>query len=143
MRLPSISDVFRSVDGHRVKATSQEFYRRIWNAVAAIPPGRVASYGQIAELAGNSRGARSVGHALRLVPVSRELPWHRILSATGRISIPVAHSAHKEQIRRLIGESVPVIRDRVDMSRYRWQPDLDELVWGPPVFDWSMPEVDE
>jgi methylated-DNA-protein-cysteine methyltransferase-like protein len=143
MGLPSVLGVFRAVDGYRVKADSQEFYRRIWNAVAAIPPGRVASYGQIAELAGNSRGARTVGRALRLAPVGSDLPWHRVLSVQGRISIPAVHSAHKEQVRRLVGESVPVIGDRVDMSRYRWQPDLDELVWGPPVFDWLMPAADE
>ena len=64
------------------------FYRRVWNAVAAIPPGTVASYGQIAELAGYKRGARYVGRALGAAPDRNTLPWHRVVSAQGKISIP-------------------------------------------------------
>ena len=103
--------------------------------VAAIPAGRVASYGQIAELAGYKNGARLVGRALRLAPDGIDLPWHRVLNARGRISIPVAHGSHTEQVQRLSCELVRIVGDRVDMSRYRWQPDLDELVWGPSAFD--------
>jgi methylated-DNA-protein-cysteine methyltransferase-like protein len=109
------------------------FYRRIWNTVAAIPLGRVASYGQVAELAGHARGARLVSRALRAAPASLDLPWHRVVNAHGRISIPKNRSSHDEQIQRLEKESVQVSGDRVDMSRYGWWPDLDELVWGPPA----------
>jgi methylated-DNA-protein-cysteine methyltransferase-like protein len=118
-----------------VNDNSNNFYRRVGNTVAAIPPGRVASYGQIAELAGHRRGARLIGRALGRAPNRAELPWHRVLNAQGKISIPPGHTAHQEQIRRLIDESVCVKDGRVDMARYQWQPDLDELLWGLPSFD--------
>jgi methylated-DNA-protein-cysteine methyltransferase-like protein len=110
-------------------------YRRIWRTIAAVPCGRVASYGEIAELAGHARGARLVARALREAPESLALPWHRIVNARGGISIPASSPARDEQVRRLTAESVPVIGYRIEMSRYRWQPDLDELIWGPPAFD--------
>jgi methylated-DNA-protein-cysteine methyltransferase-like protein len=109
-------------------------YARIWNVVAAIPRGRVASYGQVAELAGIGRGARLVGWALGQAPDRSALPWHRVLNAQGRISIPPGSRGRAEQIRRLTAEGVVVNEGRVDMRRYRWDPDLDELVWGPAVF---------
>lgn len=113
---------------------NNEFYARIWNAVAAIPYGRVASYGQIAELAGIARGARMVGWALGKAPDRMTLPWYRVLNAQGRISIPKGSRVRDEQIRRLTDEGVVVVDGCVDMRRYHWQPDLDELVWGPAAF---------
>ena len=109
--------------------------RRIWNIVSAIPEGRVASYGQIAELAGIKRGARLVGWALRMAPDDIELPWHRVLNAQGRIALPRNRAAYAEQIRRLEAESVAIIDDRVDLTRHLWRPELDELLWGPA--NWS------
>ena len=110
------------------------FYQHIWNTVAAIPPGRVASYGLVADLAGHARSARYVGRALGAAPNRNELPWHRVVNAQGRISIPKTSKAHNEQIQRLIDESVEVNDGQIDMSRYGWQPDLDELMWGPTAF---------
>ncbi len=118
-----------------VNSNRKGYYRRIWNTVAAIPAGRVASYGQVAELAGHARGARFVSRALRAAPADINLPWHRVLSARGRISIPKGHTSHDEQIRRLREESVQISGDHVDMSRYRWRPDLDALIWGPAALD--------
>ena len=112
----------------------KSFYQRVWNTVAAIPPGMVASYGQVAELSGYSRGARYVSRALGAAPDRNTLPWHRVVNAQGKISIPKSHRAHDEQIKRLRKESVEVDGDRIDMSVYGWQPDLDELLWGPSAF---------
>ena len=116
---------------------SSKTYPRIWNVVYAIPKGRVASYGQIAELAGVSgrRGARMVGWALGQAPDRSTLPWHRVLNAQGKISIPEGSRARAEQIRRLTAEGILVNDGRVDMRRYRWEPDVDELLWGPAAFD--------
>lgn len=114
---------------------SKPEYRQIWSTIAAIPRGRVASYGQIGEIAGYARSARLVVRALRYAPVEMDLPWHRVLNAQGKIAIPAGSPSHKEQARRLASEDVPFIGGRVDMSRYRWQPDLDELMWGPLAFD--------
>ncbi len=110
-------------------------YRRIWNTVAAIPKGRVASYGQIAKLSGVANGARLVGWVLRSAPAHIDLPWHRVVNAQGKISIPVSDPAHGEQVRRLTAESVRVVAGRIEMSRFAWSPDLDELLWGPPSFE--------
>ena len=111
-------------------------YPRIWNVVYAIPEGRVASYGQIAELAGVSggRGARMVGWALGQAPDRATLPWHRVLNVQGKISIPEGSRARTEQIRRLTAEGIVVNDGRVDMRRYKWEPDVDELLWGPAAF---------
>ena len=118
-----------------MSANSKQDYQKIWKTIAAIPSGRVASYGQIGELAGFARGARLVVRALRYAPGAMNLPWHRVLNAQGKIAIPASSPSHKEQARRLASEDVPFISGRVDMSRYRWQPDLDELMWGPLAFD--------
>ena len=58
--------------------------RRIWEAILEIPRGAVANYGQIAEIAGIPRGARQVGYALRHSPRGMELPWHRVLTSSGK-----------------------------------------------------------
>ena len=108
-------------------------YRRIWAAVSAIPAGRVASYGQIAEVAGVPRGARMVGRALGRSPRELQLPWHRVINAQGKIALPKSSRGYQRQIELLRAESITVVSGRVDMSKYRWQPDLDELVWGPPA----------
>lgn len=97
--------------------------------VAAIPRGRVASYGQVAALAGLPRGARQVGRALAQCPP--RLPWHRVLAASGKISLPPGDPAREQQRRRLAREGVVAINDRVSLRRFGWQPDLDELIWGP------------
>lgn len=113
---------------------SNNSYPRIWKVVAAIPRGRVASYGQVAELAGIGRGARMVGWALGQAPDRGALPWHRVLNAQGKISIPAGSRSRAEQIRRLTDEGIVVNDGKVDMRRYRWEPDLDELIWGPAAF---------
>jgi len=114
--------------------TTSKSYPRIWNIVHAIPEGRVASYGQVAELAGIGRGARMVGWALGQAPDRSTIPWHRVLNAQGKISIPKGSRARVEQIRRLTAEGIVVNDGKVDMRRYRWEPDIDELLWGPAAF---------
>ena len=106
------------------------FYARAWQVVRSIPRGRVASYGQIAELAGAPRGARQVGRALKLAPAP--LPWHRVVTASGRIAFAPHSDAYNRQCARLSEEDVPVIGGRIDMRRFRWQPTLDERLWGLP-----------
>ena len=106
-------------------------HRRIWKQVAIIPPGHVASYGQIARLAGMPRAARMVGRALGRAPASLKLPWHRVINAQGRIALPQGTDAYRRQQQLLRQEGIVVSSGRVDLSRYQWQPSLDELVWGP------------
>ncbi|MGI9343413.1 MAG: MGMT family protein [Gammaproteobacteria bacterium] len=121
-------------------AKKNNTYPRIWNVVAAIPHGQVASYGQVAKLAGLGRGARMVGWALGQAPDRAKLPWHRVLNAQGSISIPKGSRSRAEQIRRLAEEGVVVVDGKVDMRRFRWDPDIDELVWGPIAFGEELQE---
>ena len=109
---------------------SNEQLQRIREVVASIPPGRVANYGQIAELAGVARGARQVARALRLS--SEPLPWHRVLRSSGDIAFPRDSGLFEEQVERLSEEGVTVLGGRVNMRLFRWRPDLDEVIWGMP-----------
>ena len=104
---------------------------RIYETIRDIPKGNVASYGQVAEIAGIPRGARQVGWALRQLPRGHDVPWHRVITASGKLAFKPGSAAFRKQRKLLLGEDVPVIRGRVDMQNYRWQPDLDELLWKP------------
>jgi len=105
--------------------------RRIWSTIRDIPHGSVASYGQIAEIAGIHRGARQVGYALRHLPSGHDVPWHRVITASGKIAFTEGSDQFNEQAKRLMMEEVAVRSGKVNMKQYRWQPDLDELLWKP------------
>jgi len=85
----------------------------IWEAVCAIPRGRVATYGAVARAAGLPGRARQAGFALRVAGESLKLPWHRVVGAGGRIAFPAASRAAREQARRLRAEGIPVQHGRV------------------------------
>lgn len=88
---------------------------RVRALVAAIPTGRVSTYGDLAAAAGLS-SPRIVGWIMRTD--SADLPWHRVISASGR---PAAHMATR-QLERLRAEGVPVRDGRVPLRECRWQP---------------------
>lgn len=94
-------------------------YERIWSVVRRIPRGRVATYGQVARALGLPRGARAVGWALRVLPptLATRVPWHRVVSAGGRIA-PRAGLGPLRQRQRLLAEGVRVRRGRIDMKRH-------------------------
>lgn len=96
--------------------------QRIWQVVCLIPEGRVAGYGQVAELAGLPGLARFVGRALGRLPEGSQVPWFRVLRSDGRIAMPPGTEGHERQCRLLCGEGVTVTDGRVSMRRYRWQP---------------------
>ena len=101
------------------KKDPSDSYARIWQAVRQIPRGRVATYGQVAAILGVPRGARAVGWALRaLDPVrARDVPWHRVVGAGGRISLR-AGAGPILQRRKLKAEGVRFTGGRVDMGRH-------------------------
>lgn len=101
-------------------------YEKIWQTVSRIPRGRVATYGQIARLAGLGRRARMVGYALHRTPDCYELPWHRVINAQGRISFPPDSDQYQRQRDRLAAEDIPFVGERVDLERYRWRPELED-----------------
>ena len=95
------------------------FFRQVYRAVRAIPRGRVATYGQVARWLGLRRGARAVGWALRALSpeTARRVPWHRVVSAGGRIALR-AGAGPDLQRRRLRAEGVRFTGGRVDMTRH-------------------------
>jgi methylated-DNA-protein-cysteine methyltransferase-like protein len=97
--------------------------QRIWQVVALIPRGRVATYGDVARHAGMPGAARRVGAALRGLPEDTRIPWHRVINAQGKISLPEGSATQYTQRERLEAEGI-VFRatGRVDFSRYRWYP---------------------
>lgn len=95
-------------------------YQRIYRVVAKIPRGRVATYGQVAELAGLPRAARQVGYALAALH-DQKLPWHRVLNAAGEVSARSEPQFEGLQRAMLEREGVKFdARGRVSLARYRW-----------------------
>ena len=84
--------------------------RRIRETIQDIPPGRVASYGQIAEIAGIPRGARQVGYALRHTPEGLELPWHRVVQSSGKSAFDPNSRVFGTQRDRLADEGVVLLK---------------------------------
>jgi methylated-DNA-protein-cysteine methyltransferase-like protein len=104
--------------------------QRIWQVVQLIPTGKVSSYGVIADLAGLPKRARFVSSALRNAPHKMELPWHRVLNAQGKLSIPYDSPLYQTQWELLEMEGVIVTKGKVDMVVFAWQPDLSELLFS-------------
>lgn len=92
----------------------------IYEIVREIPPGKVASYGQVAELAGNRRWARVVGYALHAIPAGSDIPWHRVVKKDGEVFGGVESSGGKHQIKLLGKEGVGFVDGYVDMKKYQW-----------------------
>ena len=98
-------------------------YRRIYAVVRRIPRGRVATYGQVAALAGLPGHARQVGYALHALPRGTRLPWHRVINAKGEVSR--RRRPGDELSQRLLLEREGVrfdARGRVALARLRWSP---------------------
>jgi methylated-DNA-protein-cysteine methyltransferase-like protein len=98
-------------------------YARIYAVVRRIPPGRIATYGQVAALAGMPGQARQVGYALHALPDDQAVPWHRVINARGRLSTRA--EPFEESIQRQLLEREGLSFDpsgRTDLERYRWKP---------------------
>jgi methylated-DNA-protein-cysteine methyltransferase-like protein len=82
----------------------------------------VATYGQIAAMAGNPRGARQVVRVLHASSTKDQLPWHRVINRTGRISLP-SGAGYELQRALLVDEGVKFgLSDRIDLDRFGWKP---------------------
>lgn len=92
---------------------------RIFQVVYSIPPGKVCTYGQVAELAGLPRAARLVGTVLKGLPEGSKLPWHRVINASGKISLPMEGNGRVQQ-ERLEREGVTLIKGKVSLHDHRW-----------------------
>jgi methylated-DNA-protein-cysteine methyltransferase-like protein len=113
------------------------FETRAKAAIRSVPRGKVATYAQIAALAGNHRAARQVARVLHSLSAKDRLPWHRIINSRGGISLP-RRKGFEEQRRLLRAEGVRVsLRGRIDLVKYQWDaggprrsPALDDFLRG-------------
>ena len=95
-----------------------DFIYAVLSAVAEIPEGRVATYGQIAQLIDRERNARLVGKVLSMAQYYGDYPCHRVVNHAGRPA-----PGFPEQVPRLLAEGVPLDPSgRVNMARYQWEP---------------------
>ncbi|MBR5949502.1 MAG: MGMT family protein [Clostridia bacterium] len=97
-------------------------FERIYEIVRQIPYGKVATYGQIAALAGNPRLSRVVGYALHVNPDPESIPCYRVVNRLGEVSKAFAFGGENRQTALLENEGVEFIGGRVDMSKYLWRP---------------------
>ena len=108
-------------------------YVQIWQTVQAIPLGKVACYGQIADLAGLPGRARMVGKALGQVPEAgwrgQSVPWYRVINSQGKISFAPGSEHFCLQRDFLQQEQVVVLGARIKLKEFQWQPSLEELLF--------------
>jgi len=92
----------------------------IYDVVKQIPKGKVATYGQVAALAGNKKWSRVVGYALHANPDPENIPCHRVVNRLGEVSKAFAFGGENRQITLLEHEGVEVIGNCVNLEKYRW-----------------------
>ena len=119
-----------SIPDGDVKAMIAESYeiisysptKRIYEAVKMIPYGCVATYGQVAELAGDKKMARAVGNALHKNPDPENIPCFRVVNSKGELAGEFAFGGEGAQAKLLMAEGVQVINGRVDLNKYGFRP---------------------
>jgi len=84
-----------------------------------IPAGKVVTYAQIAQLAGNNKAARQISRILHSSSQKYDLPWHRIINSQGRISLRTGDGFEMQKA-MLESEGIQVIEDRIDLIKYKW-----------------------
>ena len=105
-------------------ATGKSFTALAKGLIKRIPRGKVATYGQVAALAGSPRGARQVAWILHSSSERDDLPWHRVINRNGRISLPHGYG-YELQKSLLEGEKIVFDEDdNIDLKRYGWRPAL-------------------
>ena len=117
----SLPDTYQDIPFHdpNLVLVTDSATKRIYEAVKKIPKGKVATYGDVAALAGNPRMSRAVGNALHKNPDPSTIPCHRVVNSEGKLSGAFAFGGPDEQARRLRREGVEVENNRVDLGKYR------------------------
>ena len=106
-------------------ARGESTYERIWRIAARIPRGRVATYGQLAALAGLPRAPRQAGYAMAALPSGSRVPWQRVVNARGEVS--PRSDPGGEWVQRALLEREGIEFDakgRIDLRRFGWRPHL-------------------
>lgn len=103
-------------------ASSAERREALYLTLASIPAGKVLSYGQLAAFSGVPRGARWAARTLSQLPQGTSLPWHRVITASGRPGLGPDCPSGVEQRLRLREEGISLTNDRVNMRLHGWHP---------------------
>jgi len=96
---------------------------KIWQVVHQIPSGKVASYGQVARLAGLPGYARYVGYTMKNLPTGTKLPWHRVVNSQRKLSFPRDSNAYQKQKSLLESEGVVFVNGKFSMGKFGWNQD--------------------
>lgn len=113
------------------RSSTPNLFQRIYQVVRLVPPGQVATYGQIAEIVSHRGAARTVGWALHGLPEGSDVPWQRVINARGEISL--GRRDHAAALQRALLEEEGIAfgaEGRIDLARFQW-----------PGLDW--PEIEE
>ena len=102
------------------KEEEKNTFEKIYDVVKQIPKGQVATYGQIAALAGNRRWARVVGYALHVNPDEEHIPCYRVVTKDGNVSAAFAFGGANRQVELLAAEGVEFSDGHVIMEKYQW-----------------------
>jgi methylated-DNA-protein-cysteine methyltransferase-like protein len=120
-------------DALRDRASEPDrLYEMIYGIIGRIPEGRVATYGQIAALAGRPGHARQVGYALSVLSDSTRVPWHRVINSKGQVSTRTLSLGERERHQQHLLEEEGVVFDqqgRVDLDQFLWNPRL-KIRWS-------------
>ena len=112
-----------------------DFTKKVMSLAKKIPRGKVATYGQIAALAGKPHGARGVGWILNSSSEIYKLPWQRVINSKGRISFPKKTDEFRLQKKLLLKEKVTFSDDgSISLDKYRWQKKSKTKRRGPRMF---------
>ena len=118
-------------------------YKAIWNVVAHIREGDIATYGEVAKRAGLVRQARLVSKALKEAPDSLNLPWFRVVGSGPKVSLPLDSESGKKQVQFLQKEGHEIVKGRIKLTNKSLQEgiensdsnaiasEMDYLLWGP------------
>lgn len=104
------------------KTSEKTVYEKIYDAVLQIPYGKVATYGQIAAMAGNRYYARAVGNALHINPAPDIIPCYRVVNSKGKLSSSFAFGGEDRQKQLLEAEGIEVSDGKVDLKKYGFNP---------------------
>ena len=103
--------------------SENELHRQILEVIALIPYGKVATYGQIAKLAGLPKHARLVGYVLKHLDVESQIPWFRVINSQGKLSVSrindLGQNIQKDLLER---EGVYLLNHKVNLKLFGWQP---------------------
>ena len=111
-------DTIRDMIAQSYDLVADNQTKRIYDAVCNIPKGKVATYGQVAALAGNPKMSRAVGNALHKNPDPDRIPCYRVVNSKGELSGAFAFGGKNIQAERLMADGIEVVNGRVDLKKY-------------------------